>query len=282
MLDLSPAVLLTVALGSAVRATFWAKFQSLENTMSRNRREGTLRKNELELANRIKQAYQRSIASTNQAIADIVECGRLFLEAKREVGHGNWLPLLEQAGISEDRAERYMKIAKVHDEDPANSAALRNLSQSQALAWISETHRAAKQIPQEHRATAIEITLENQERSEQVVGLGGVGLWLRQRELRFQQQEQEQSEPAQEQEAEFEPAELGEPQLREFDAGGAFKETQREMEERMVEVMRLQFHHWIREVDKMLVNKPATIETLKTTKKLRQEALDLIERLKQL
>lgn len=40
----------------------------------------------------------------------IISAGRHLIEAKRDVGHGNWLPLLEQIGIHERAAQRLMRI----------------------------------------------------------------------------------------------------------------------------------------------------------------------------
>lgn len=40
----------------------------------------------------------------------LISAGRHLIEAKRDVGHGNWLPLLEQIGIHERAAQRLMQI----------------------------------------------------------------------------------------------------------------------------------------------------------------------------
>ncbi len=48
------------------------------------------------------------------AIVHAIKAGQLLLEAKRKVGHGNWLPWLEaNCEMSERTAQNYMRIAKV-------------------------------------------------------------------------------------------------------------------------------------------------------------------------
>ena len=54
-------------------------------------------------ADRINAAHQRATES-------IFETGALLIEAKAEVGHGNWLPLLDRLNFSRKWAERLMKI----------------------------------------------------------------------------------------------------------------------------------------------------------------------------
>jgi phage N-6-adenine-methyltransferase len=50
-------------------------------------------------------------ADLNQAVQNVVDAGRHLVEAKEDVGHGEWLPMLEQIGINERTARRFMAIA---------------------------------------------------------------------------------------------------------------------------------------------------------------------------
>ena len=47
-----------------------------------------------------------------RAVEGIVSAGRELIEAKAEVAHGEWLPMLAEAGISDREARRYMEIAR--------------------------------------------------------------------------------------------------------------------------------------------------------------------------
>lgn len=47
-----------------------------------------------------------------RAVEGIVSAGRELIEAKAEVAHGEWLPMLAEVGISDREARRYMEIAR--------------------------------------------------------------------------------------------------------------------------------------------------------------------------
>jgi hypothetical protein len=52
-------------------------------------------------------------------VADIIEIGRRLTEAKQIAGHGNWLPWLEREfGWSEDTAQRFMSLHRLHGDVP--------------------------------------------------------------------------------------------------------------------------------------------------------------------
>jgi hypothetical protein len=67
-----------------------------------------------------------------------IRCGELLIQAKRQAGHGNWLPWLSLncPDISEDTAGRYMKLAR-NSSKLADSAHERNLSIRRALKMIA-------------------------------------------------------------------------------------------------------------------------------------------------
>lgn len=62
-----------------------------------------------------------------EAIAEAMQCGKALNEAKQIVGHGKWLKWLAEncKKISEDTAQRYMKLAK--------TAHVRNLKDAKSL-----------------------------------------------------------------------------------------------------------------------------------------------------
>lgn len=47
-----------------------------------------------------------------QTVAGIVQVGRDLIEAKADLAHGEWLPMLAQAGIEDSTARRFMAIAR--------------------------------------------------------------------------------------------------------------------------------------------------------------------------
>jgi phage N-6-adenine-methyltransferase len=80
------------------------------------------------LARRIQAAHEAAQASARTALESAILCGELLLEAKRLVGHGRFLPWLdENTTLGPRQAQRYMRVAR-------NQDALRNAS--------SETHLA--------------------------------------------------------------------------------------------------------------------------------------------
>lgn len=66
-------------------------------------------------AQAIKAAWRRGAQA-------IIETGRLLVEAKAALDHGQWLPMLEEAGFSRRKAQRLMEIAS--DERFSNASIL--------------------------------------------------------------------------------------------------------------------------------------------------------------
>jgi hypothetical protein len=54
----------------------------------------------------------RITATWQNAVQNIVEAGRLLIEAKGKVEHGDWLKLVEELPFGERRAQRLMEIAR--------------------------------------------------------------------------------------------------------------------------------------------------------------------------
>ena len=69
-----------------------------------------------------------------QAGGAIIEIGKRLLEAKAQLGHGEWLPWLrEKVDISERRAQDFMRIAREYSK----SAEIADLGASKALALLA-------------------------------------------------------------------------------------------------------------------------------------------------
>lgn len=71
-------------------------------------------------------AAERIRGRMQLAAESIIAVGRELIEQKKSLGHGNFLPWIKtEFGMSEDTAERYMKVST---EFGANSAPVRNLN----------------------------------------------------------------------------------------------------------------------------------------------------------
>lgn len=67
-------------------------------------------------------------AHLGQTVAGIVQVGRDLIEAKADLPHGEWLPLLERVGVNDSTARKFMSVAahpalanqeRVHDLPPS-------------------------------------------------------------------------------------------------------------------------------------------------------------------
>jgi hypothetical protein len=65
-----------------------------------------------DLAERIKEASAGAAAAERLSVECVLEAGRLLVRGKRACGHGEWLPFLARAGISERKAQRHMQLAR--------------------------------------------------------------------------------------------------------------------------------------------------------------------------
>jgi hypothetical protein len=66
-----------------------------------------------EVAAEVRDASTRIRVRMQRTAADIVEIGRDLIVIKSKVGHGNFLPWIEQEfGMSEDTAQNFMRVAK--------------------------------------------------------------------------------------------------------------------------------------------------------------------------
>ena len=58
--------------------------------------------------------------------------GRLLNEAKAQIPHGGWLAFLTRCGLKERRAQVYMRVASLKDDDPRLDLALRDVQKMMA------------------------------------------------------------------------------------------------------------------------------------------------------
>jgi hypothetical protein len=97
------------------------------------------------LAQTIRTADQGVSHAATNLIEHALAAGDALIAAKAKVGHGGWLKYLKnECDLSEDRAERYVRIARGREVLMANSARVRNLSLAQALRVIDADARKAR------------------------------------------------------------------------------------------------------------------------------------------
>jgi Protein of unknown function (DUF3102) len=70
-----------------------------------------------DIAHRINEAHHLAMRHAGEAVAQAIACGKMLVEAKNTVPHGQWLPWLRQnVTFGERSAQGYMRLAK-HNPD---------------------------------------------------------------------------------------------------------------------------------------------------------------------
>jgi hypothetical protein len=66
-----------------------------------------------DLAGRINEAHQLAMQHASEAVMQAIACGKMLLEAKAKLRHGQWLPWLRQnVAFGERSAQGYMRLAQ--------------------------------------------------------------------------------------------------------------------------------------------------------------------------
>jgi Protein of unknown function (DUF3102)/DNA N-6-adenine-methyltransferase (Dam) len=95
----------------------------------------------LNLAVRIEAEHQAAIGAARTAIEHAVECGKLLLEAKAQIGHGGWLPWVEaNLSFGDRQARKYMRLAQHFDQIGSQNA---DLTLDQAVALLASPKDAS-------------------------------------------------------------------------------------------------------------------------------------------
>jgi hypothetical protein len=106
-------------------------------------------------------AHEHALAKEHAetALTHAIRCGELLLAGKRRVGHGAWLPWLEQCGVNERQAQRYVKLYKERDLLKLKSDACVGFTVRAALKAIAKpkprTSEAPRQQPEHQLAAAV-------------------------------------------------------------------------------------------------------------------------------
>ena len=96
------------------------------------------------LATRINAEHQSCEKAARSALGHAVECGRLLIEAKKQVEHGHWLPWLdENCEVSERVAQGYMRVAKNLPELESKTKRVSDLPLRDALKMLAEPDEPA-------------------------------------------------------------------------------------------------------------------------------------------
>jgi hypothetical protein len=105
-----------------------------------------------DLAERIKAARQQAEESFRAGMTHAVEVGRLLIEAKDQLEHGEWLPWLkDHCDLTERLAQKYMRVAREVDRlGTANTPRVADLSFRQALQVFTKNGQTARQVPEEN------------------------------------------------------------------------------------------------------------------------------------
>jgi hypothetical protein len=106
------------------------------------------------LAAEVREAHQAAREATRTAIDRAREAGLSLIEAKSLLDHGQWLPWLEQTGLSVRTAQKYMRIARMPEDKYAATAhltidralaAAADVDEPPAITWWRRAHVAADQ-----------------------------------------------------------------------------------------------------------------------------------------
>ena len=90
-----------------------------------------------DLVTRIKSLHSQVIENGKNVIRKAIDAGNALIDAKRQVGHGNWLKWLkENCELSDRTAEVYMTCARNRQRLETIIAAAANMTLAQALREI--------------------------------------------------------------------------------------------------------------------------------------------------
>src|SRR5271165_5330168 len=99
-----------------------------------------------DLAARIRAEHEAVSVALKESVRHAIAAGELLIEAKRKLGHGQWLPWLrDHCTISERTAQLYMRVAKNRAEienQMRSGVADLSLNEVAALLMLSSDVRA--------------------------------------------------------------------------------------------------------------------------------------------
>ena len=118
------------------------------------------------LASRIRHAHEQCRATFSAGLDHAVSAGKLLMQAKETIPHGDWLSWLATncPDISDRLAQKYMQVARelprLQAADPANTPRVADLSFRAALEIVAVNAQTARKIPEADRPEVIEAAAE--------------------------------------------------------------------------------------------------------------------------
>ena len=101
-----------------------------------------------DIVERIRKEHAAVEASMGRALEHAIEAGRLLIDARERVKHGDWLPWLRSLGFAPRTAQAYMQLAKSTPlMTGANAQRVAHLSIRGALAALNPEAKALKGFP---------------------------------------------------------------------------------------------------------------------------------------
>jgi Protein of unknown function (DUF3102) len=119
-----------------------------------------------DLAQAIDREHAAAIGSARCAIEHAVECGRLLIQAKAQVAHGEWLPWIEANTTVHPRtAQVYMRLARELPKlSEANANRVAHLTIREAIVAVSQHTASIAALPPQRQHQLIERAEANGER----------------------------------------------------------------------------------------------------------------------
>jgi Protein of unknown function (DUF3102) len=109
------------------------------------------------LARRINAAHSKMQAAMKSGLGHAIEAGRLLIEAKAAVDHGDWLHWLDQnCTVSPRTASAYMRVARHIPKLEAKSAAVADLTLRNALSKMASHAIQIVALPEPAAAETLE------------------------------------------------------------------------------------------------------------------------------
>jgi hypothetical protein len=115
-----------------------------------------------DLARAIEREHQAARRAARTALEHAMECGRLLIEAKAQVGHGGWLPWLEANCTLRPRtAQAYMRLARELPKLPEQEAQrVADSSVRDAIAQLSKQAHDLAALPEAAAAGVLEAAAD--------------------------------------------------------------------------------------------------------------------------
>ena len=103
-----------------------------------------------------------------EVVKDFIEIGKRLIEAKEQLGHGEWLPWLSSSvQFSEDSAQRFMRLAREYGDGASNTAPVRYLGVSKALQLLAlPDFQREEFIAEKHEVNGVEKSVYDMTKKE--------------------------------------------------------------------------------------------------------------------